>query len=293
MQAKALLQKTGGHGGSVYDHLTDVILKILTEQPTAGIADIEAISASVQAGASPSQPRTDELDAAIQGHIRSLAALFKAPGAGEGDEEPAPAEPVQNLTEEGHYLEWAGFSLGRTETFRLQLALGHLAAKEPVRGLRLWGKLLGMGGDYIVVEGSMDVDPDEEANAGSADENGDRRDALGNVIEPHGTGANRHVYWVCGGVGTPWKRLPAVTPHAITVARKIKRFLTGDLAAPVRSHPPFPGDEALYARALIALISAGTAISPAGVFAAVDGDEAGGVEANPEEFEAPDLTQPE
>jgi hypothetical protein len=43
--------------------------------------------------------------------------------------------------------------------------------------------------------------------------------------------------------------------------------LSGRLAAAVGGHPPFPGDEAAYARARIALVTAGTALAPAGALA--------------------------
>lgn len=46
------------------------------------------------------------------------------------------------------------------------------------------------------------------------------------------------------------------------MARKIRKFLTGRLDAPVVSYPPFPGKEENYLRAQIARISAGTQISP-------------------------------
>ena len=73
------------------------------------------------------------------------------------------------------------------------------------------------------------------------------------------------------------------------MARAIRRFLTGDLEAPVKGHPPFPGKEANYVRALIALISAATVLAPTGAYTAVDGDEEGAITANEEEWEGPDL----
>jgi radial spoke head protein 4A len=62
--------------------------------------------------------------------------------------------------------------------------------------------------------------------------------------------------------GKPWIKLPAVTPPQIVAGRKIKKFFTGKLDAPVISYPPFPGNESNYLRAQIARISAGTHISP-------------------------------
>lgn len=54
--------------------------------------------------------------------------------------------------------------------------------------------------------------------------------------------------------GKPWKKLPNVTPQQLTAARKIKKFFTGRLDAPVVSYPPFPGNESNYLRAQIARI---------------------------------------
>lgn len=70
-------------------------------------------------------------------------------------------------------------------------------------------------------------------------------------------------------------KLPSVTPAQITVARQIRKFLTGKLDSPIVSYPPFPGNEANYLRAQIARISAGTQVSPHGFFQAgeEEGDE--------------------
>jgi radial spoke head protein 4A len=71
------------------------------------------------------------------------------------------------------------------------------------------------------------------------------------------------VYYLAG---KPWIRLPILTPAQISVARKIKKFLTGRLDAPVISYPPFQGNESNYLRAQIARVSAGSQISPIGYY---------------------------
>ena len=286
--AKAFLMKKEG-GSSVYDHLQSLILKLVTEQPDNALASIESLSASLKAksfpdfgtgGMTTGAAASAELDAARAALLAAQAAVFKAPVADEETGAGGPGAAVQNLTEEGTFLEWAGVGLGATETFRTHLALKALAAQFPATGLRFWGKLLGRGGDYVVAEGVCEP-AGEEAD--------DEKDALGNTLQKTGDGPNKFTYFVCSGVGGKWTRLPRVTPHAIIVARQTRRLLTGSLSAPVATHPPFPGDEALYVRALIALISAGTTIAPAGVFTAVEGSEEGAIEANAEEFDAPDV----
>lgn len=95
-----------------------------------------------------------------------------------------------------------------------------------------------------------------------------------------GTGSNKNVYYVCKEPGLPWVKLPSVTPTQITVARQIRKFFTGRLDSPIKSYPPFPGNEANYLRAQIARISAGTHVSPQGFFHV-------GEEEGEEEDEAP------
>jgi radial spoke head protein 4A len=187
------------------------------------------------------------------------------------------AEPTQDLTADAPLLEWAGVSLGAEESFRLHLALKHLALKFPARNLRFWGKVQGIAGDYVVAEGELDGD-DEDAT-----------DARGNAIEKTGEGANKYTYFVCGFAGDAWVKLPNVTPHQVAVARKLRRLVTGRLDAPVGGHPPFPGKEAGYLRAIIALVTADTVVSPVGVYVASEEEGSNDVNLNEEEFDAADI----
>ena len=51
--------------------------------------------------------------------------------------------------------------------------------------------------------------------------------------EDNRTGANKKTYFVCNEPGKPWVKLPAITPGQISVCRKVKKFFTGRLDAPV------------------------------------------------------------
>lgn len=291
-KAKAFLMKKEG-GASVYEHLTELLLKLCTEQPDNALATLEQLSAGLKGrsfpdfgagGSTSGAAARAELDAGRAALLAAHVALFKAP---EG-EDVGPGEAVQDLTEDAALLEWGGVGLGRTEMFRLHLALKALAAANPgTRGLRWWGKVHGRTADYLVAEG--------EAEA-TGEEGDDDCDALGNAVQRTGEGPNKFTYWVCtGGAGSPWTRLPRVTPHEVSAARALRKVCSGSLAAPVAGHPPFPGIEANYLRALIALVSAGTALAPLGAFTAVDGDAAGAIEPTPPEDYAPpsDLASPD
>lgn len=84
-------------------------------------------------------------------------------------------------------------------------------------------------------------------------------------------GANKYSYWVCSEVGGEWTRLPHVAASHVCAARKLRRFLTGDLEAPVPGHPPFHGREKHLVRATIARITAGTVLAPTGLFEPEEG----------------------
>lgn len=77
---------------------------------------------------------------------------------------------------------------------------------------------------------------------------------------------NKFTYWVCNSLAEEWQQLPYVKASQIIAARKIKRFFTGELDAPVKGHPPFPGTEREYLRAQIAQITAECSLSPQGFF---------------------------
>lgn len=184
------------------------------------------------------------------------------------------------------YLEWAGVSLGKEDAFRLHLSMKRLAASQSVRQMRFWGKLLGKTRDYFVVEGTAEAEEEEEEV---------EKDGRGNTIEKPGEGVNKFSYWVCHAPGDPWVKLPNATPEQVAIAGEIRRILTGDLEAPVRGHPPFPGKEKAYLRALIARISAETVVAPSGIYKESEDEENFDVEMADEEeepFEPVDLNDP-
>lgn len=158
-----------------------------------------------------------------------------------------------DILEESALLEWAGISFGRTETYRLYLSLKKFSQALPaeVERLRFFGRITTRGAPYFVVEG---LNPEDEEGPEET------------VQEGRG-GANKYSYWVtqCLESGQ-WVKLPNVTMAQVVIARQFKRYLTGDLEAPVPTYPPFPGTEKNLLRTLIALIAGSTSISPAGYF---------------------------
>jgi radial spoke head protein 4A len=87
-------------------------------------------------------------------------------------------------------------------------------------------------------------------------------------------GPNRLTYFVvCSDDMGRARKLPDVTEDQLITARQIKKYMTGDLSAPVSAYPPFAGTEANFLRAQIALISSDTFVAPTGFFALEESDE--------------------
>lgn len=210
---------------------------------------------------------------------------------------------MPNIMEAAFHLEQAGVGLSAEESFRIYLALKQLVEQQPVHTCRFWGKILGLRRSYLVAEvefreGEEEGEEEEgeellegaealEPPGGEEEGEEDEEKVADAVPKPQWkpppavpkeesrTGANKYLYFVCAEPGRQWARLPHVTPAQIVCARKIRKFFTGHLDAPVVSYPPFPGNEANYLRAQIARISAATHISPLGFyqFGEEEGDE--------------------
>ncbi|KFV15545.1 Radial spoke head protein 4 A, partial [Tauraco erythrolophus] len=176
--------------------------------------------------------------------------------------------PLPNVMETAFYFEQAGIGLSKDESYHIFLALKKLVSVQPIQTCRFWGKILGLEKNYIVAEvqyheGEEEEEMEEEvieegeketAEVEDEDEEKEKEDEPPKstykpqpVIpkEANGTGANKYAYFVCNEPGKPWVKLPPVTPAQIVCARKIKKFFTGRLDAPVVSFPPFPGNEAI------------------------------------------------
>ncbi|NXJ09276.1 RSH4A protein, partial [Odontophorus gujanensis] len=300
--AKAYLLKSSVTSGlNLYDHLVNVLAKILDEQPTDPVDIFENISKDVKAAQFQKKMDTlrDEhevLPSFDSAEVRRNLFL-KTDGEGDEEREEMGETPLPNVMETAFYFEQGGIGLSRDETYLIFLALKKLVSVQPIQTCRFWGRILGQEMNYIIAEVQYHEGEEEEEETEEEevmvegekrldeveDEEKEKGEPLKSTYKPppvipkeeNGTGANKYIYFVCNEPGKPWVKLPPVTPAQIVCARKIKKFFTGRLDAPVVSFPPFPGNEANYLRAQIARISAGTHVSPLGYyrFTEEEGDE--------------------
>lgn len=260
-EAKAYLQKASG-GSSLYDHLSEVLLKILVEKPEDSCAAFEHISEAVKQ-ARFTTVGSEDPDSQGSIHVKAAqekwcdAALQLLKPLSEEDTGPV-ASGVSDLLDESNLFEWAGIGFSRGETFRLAVALQNLATSQQTSSMRLWGKILGKDVDFYIAEGQCpEAYESEDAAAYEGAE-----------------GCNKLSYWAMKDTGEyVWEKLPAVSRAQIQSARTLKRYIGGDLDALVAGNPPFPGTERNFLRAQIARITASTAICPAGFFSVSDEGE--------------------
>lgn len=280
-EALAYLQKTSStEGSSVYEHLTQVLLKILEERPNSAVDLFETsvLAKRTAFDARESSPLVPLSSAADAAKIVAASNLF---GYSDLPVDPETGEPVDSENPNEYECEDAmtaaalfdavGVGLGKQEMVNVMLAVKKLGEdpRKGVQTVRFFGKFFGLYADYYVFETTLKEPPEELPTV------------EGQVPPEGNTGANGYVYFVCNHLGGPMSKLPPVSPDQIKAARTIKKFLTGRLTSHVSTYPVFPGIEANYLRAQIARIAATTVCCPNGLFTV---DEEGNME-KAEEFE--------
>ncbi|OWZ16727.1 Flagellar radial spoke protein [Phytophthora megakarya] len=206
-EAKAFLKKESADGTNLYDHLGDVLLKIIVERPENLHETFENISTLVkqQRYLAPQQPPTVDGGSELSS-IKKQAVSHQENWCNVGlgllkpkSDDEAPSEPatgVADLLDEANMFEWAGLGFSEGETFRLSLALQRLAQTNGTVNMRFWGKILGRGADYYVAEGELPTEyepEDQEAEEGAA-------------------GVNKLTYWAMKDNGAyQWIQLPPVS----------------------------------------------------------------------------------
>lgn len=207
----------------------------------------------------------------------------------EADDDGDDKAAVEDIMEVLDLFGGGGVGVPSHEAYRLSVSLKRLSDKEPLASVRFWGKLTGVKADYLVAEAVVDPDrvAEDEAEAGDAagdneeDEDDEDRAARGEAVfaplntykqrkpvaipteEAGAPGANKHTYYVAVSTDLAvWHKLPHAMPDHMVISRSIRHLLTGDLDAPVKTHPPFPGQERHYLRCLVARITHGSRVIP-------------------------------
>ncbi|KAH0568422.1 hypothetical protein KQX54_020828, partial [Cotesia glomerata] len=295
-RAKMFLKRhSTDSGDNLYDHLSELLAKILSEQPQNAVDFFEEYSRQLKEKrikksriqkvyTTPTefvettrliklfQPTTEEVEHKIKTYYEKSVI------------------PIPNLIELVHYLEQFDVGFPKSECTLLNLSIRKLVTEKEILNVRFWGKILGSPKNYYVVEAELCEEELTRRLRVESEENPE-------IEEEIGTGLNEKVYLVCNSPGLDdWIELPSVTPQQIVVARQIIRYFTGCLETTVQTFPHFPGNEGNYLRVQIARITATTLISPVGyfIFKNSDDEEAGKLSINPNyhPLSVKDLTDP-
>jgi len=165
--AKAyMLQASSKTNGNVYDHISKIINKLLTEKPKNAYDVFESFSEKVKK--ETFQPKSTLLDDFVTSEEFNLAQLqkhlFEKLGDMDADME-AEEEietPLPNLMDIASSFEQAGIGLGREETYRILLSLKQLIDSYPLQTVRFWGKIFGSTANYIIAEVQYREGEDED-----------------------------------------------------------------------------------------------------------------------------------
>ncbi|XP_018579649.2 radial spoke head protein 6 homolog A [Anoplophora glabripennis] len=198
--AKTFLQKAStATGENLYDHLTEVLNKILAERPENVIDFFEEYSRKVKE--QRFKPLTDHLeDIYVQPGRFALSnkvlPLLKALPPGE----PSTVDPEDleladmsqnNLLELLYYLEQCGIGLPRPEMIFVMISMRNLAHTKPISSIRFWGKIFGTLSNYLIVEAELKEDEHMKRNEHYQEEQDKPKvqDELGLKIEGDNTTA--------------------------------------------------------------------------------------------------------
>jgi len=297
--------------GPLWEHLVDTVAVLLQERPEAPLELFERLSHFVSDGKLVPLPKKgakkdgDETHVAeesvnwAKNFINQVVPPKKEKKVNEDGEEEPEEEPEEedkgmlpDILQEQETFRWCGVGLPETEAFRVMVALKRLLDGKPLASVRFWGKIFGLKKDYYICETEIDAERmpeggDEGEAAEEEEEGGPKPTAIYDqlntykikpppVIKPEakGSGTNKFVYFVATSDDlTQWTELPDLQPAWVLAARKINKFFTGDLEAPVTAHPPFPGVEKHYLRAQISRIMHTTVVAPRLIFSLTEAPE--------------------
>ncbi|XP_044729060.1 radial spoke head protein 4 homolog A [Chrysoperla carnea] len=187
-KAKAFLQKPSLFtGDNLFDHLSDLLNKILSERPQNIIDFFEDYSRKVKECRYRNATdhlrdiyeQTEEVEDSIKLKplINPLRVVDFEESVEESVEESDDSSHVSVL-ESFRLLAEAGISIPKCDMYVLELSLRKLYQNEPIKNLRFWGKIFCLEADYYIAEAELsdegiarlEAEEEEEEEAEEEDE---------------------------------------------------------------------------------------------------------------------------
>ncbi|KAI8424752.1 hypothetical protein MSG28_006700 [Choristoneura fumiferana] len=169
-----LKQQSAATGDSLYDHLVDIVHKILTQKPPDVADNFEQYSWAVKQ--EKFRPNFDLLNDIYLSPpqlsiVRQMDDMFRLVASksekidmmGEEEqeldlEEDNTKPQVADLIDHNYYFREGGYGLPASECYAVYVALKMLSIKEPVATVRFFGKIFGTKANYYVAETDLTIE---------------------------------------------------------------------------------------------------------------------------------------
>ncbi|KAM3959332.1 radial spoke head protein 4a [Aphomia sociella] len=169
-----LKQQSAATGDTLYDHLVDIVHKILSQKPPDVVDNFEQYSWEVKQ--EKFRPNFDLLNDIYLSPpqlslVRRMDEMFRLVASKwekfdnleeeeqELDLEEESVKPrVADLVDHNYYFREGGYGLPDSECYAVYIALNMLAIKEPVATVRFFGKIFGIKANYYIAETDLTVE---------------------------------------------------------------------------------------------------------------------------------------
>ncbi|XP_075982602.1 radial spoke head protein 4a [Anticarsia gemmatalis] len=170
-----LKQQSAATGDSLYDHLVDIVQKILSQKPPDVVDNFEHYSWAVKQ--EKFKPNFDLLHDIYTSPpqlnlVRSMDEMFrlvaskaeKMEDMGEEEQELDLGEEdnfkprITDILDNNYYFKQGGYGLPDSECYAISIALVMLGIKEPVATIRFFGKIFGRTANYYVAETDLTME---------------------------------------------------------------------------------------------------------------------------------------
>ncbi|CAH1637934.1 unnamed protein product [Spodoptera littoralis] len=169
-----LKQQSAATGDSLYDHLVDVVQKILSQSPPDVVDNFEQYSWEVKQ--EKFRPNFDllndiylsppQLASVTQVDEMFRLVASKATKLDDGGEEEQELDleedhykpKIQDLVDHNYYFRQAGYGLPASECYAIYISMIMLGIKEPVSTIRFFGKIFGTKANYYVMETDLTLE---------------------------------------------------------------------------------------------------------------------------------------
>ena len=243
-------------GVNLYDHILNIIGKVLLDQERSPYENFERLSVEIKKkdnflGFSPTVDNLiREEGNEFEEIITKMRKFLKIPipvieEIVEDDENRIPKEPEEeqtaitifsNVIDQDTITKKCGVSLGEDNAFYIQNTLKMFSSTRGGQKCTFWGKITTMQNDYYIIES-----PTSTSHSVTEDTEESRKDI---VDEQNGIGVNLKYYFVTTNlISNKWEELPAISARQLRQSRNLRYLFTGDLKKKIISAPEFDGEE--------------------------------------------------